>query len=87
MAYAQVMASRDFIMQLQGYGLTTVEVHYFMPDHPSLLQMFAFQQYDVAPKFPVLRISSTSGGATSRRRCIGADCRPTSDRPQRMARG
>ncbi len=55
MAYAQVMASRDFIMQLQGYGLTTVEVHYFMPDHPSLLQMFAFQQYDVAPKFPVLR--------------------------------
>ena len=45
---------RDFIMQLQGYGLTTVEVHYYMPDHPSLLQQFVWQQYDVAPQFPVL---------------------------------
>lgn len=47
--------SPDFLRQLQGYGLTTIEVHYFLPDHPSLLQLFAFQQYDVAPRFPVLR--------------------------------
>lgn len=48
------MVSRDFITQLEGYGLTTIEVHYYMPDHPSLLQMFAFQQYDIAPRFPRL---------------------------------
>ena len=49
------MASRDFLMQLEGYGLSTVEIHYFMPDHPSLLQQFVLQQYDIAPRFPVLR--------------------------------
>lgn len=48
-------ASPDFIRQMEGYGLTTVEVHYFLPDHPRLLQLFAFQQYDEAPTFPVLR--------------------------------
>ena len=25
-----------------------------MPDHPSLLQMFLWQQYDLAPRFPGL---------------------------------
>tara|TARA_R110002167_G_scaffold159725_4_gene355415 strand:+ start:641 stop:883 length:243 start_codon:yes stop_codon:yes gene_type:complete len=40
---------------MEGYGLTTVEVHYFLPDHPRLLQLFAFQQYDEAPTFPVLK--------------------------------
>ena len=48
------MVSRDFLKQLDGYGLTTVEIHYFMPDHPSLLQLFVWQEYDVAPRFPVL---------------------------------
>lgn len=46
---------RAFLKQLQGYGLSTVEIHYYMPDHPSLLQQFIWQEYDVAPKFPVLR--------------------------------
>ncbi|MEO6092172.1 MAG: usg protein [Novosphingobium sp.] len=49
------MASRDFQMQLAGYGLSTVEIHYYLPDHPSLLQQFVLQQYDIAPRFPVLR--------------------------------
>jgi len=48
------MVSRDFLKQLDGYGLTTVEIHYFMPDHPSLLQLLVWQEYDVAPRFPVL---------------------------------
>lgn len=48
------MPSRDFLAQLEGYGLTTIEIHYYMPDYPALLQMFAFQQYDVAPRFPLL---------------------------------
>lgn len=48
-------ASDDFLRQLRGYGLSTVEIHYHLPDHPGLLQLFVMQQYDVAPKFPVLR--------------------------------
>jgi len=48
-------ASPDFIRQIEGYSLTTVEIHYFFPDHPRLLQLYAFQQYDEAPQFPVLR--------------------------------
>ncbi len=48
------MASRDFIRQLQGYGLTTAEILYRMPDHPGLLQTFVWQEYDLAPRFPQL---------------------------------
>ena len=49
------MASRDFLKQLEGYGLSTVEIHYHLPDHPALLQLFVLQHYDVAPRFPVLK--------------------------------
>jgi uncharacterized protein Usg len=49
------MASQDFLRQLRGYGLSTVEIHYYMPDHPDLLQLFVMQQYDVAPRFPQLK--------------------------------
>ena len=48
------MGSREFELQLRGYGLTTAEIHYYMPDHPSLLQQFVWQEYDSAPDFPVL---------------------------------
>jgi uncharacterized protein Usg len=48
------MASRDFVLQIQGYGLMTAEISYFMPDHPSLIQLFVWQTYDTAPTFPIL---------------------------------
>lgn len=48
------MTDRAFLVQLEGYGLTTAEICYFMPDHPSLLQLFVWQEYDAAPDFPVL---------------------------------
>lgn len=48
------MVSREFLRQLQGYGLLTAEVSYYMPDHPDLIQLFVWQEYDVAPRFPVL---------------------------------
>ena len=41
-------------MQLRGYRLTTAEILYRLPDHPSLLQTFVWQDYDIAPRFPVL---------------------------------
>lgn len=44
----------DFVLELQGYRLTTAQIFYHMPDHPRLLQEFIWQHYDVAPKFPRL---------------------------------
>ena len=41
-------------VQLDSYRLTTAEILYHMPDHPGLLQSFVWQDYDLAPRFPVL---------------------------------
>ena len=49
------MPDHDFIRQLDGYGLTTAEIQYRMPDQLSMLQLFIWQQYDVAPDFPTLQ--------------------------------
>jgi uncharacterized protein Usg len=48
------MSDSDFLRQIDGYGLATIQIHYFMPDHRSLLQQFVIQKYDVAPQFPEL---------------------------------
>jgi uncharacterized protein Usg len=47
-------------MPMQGalikpYSLTTAEILYRLPDHPSLLQTFIWQNLDLAPHFPELR--------------------------------
>jgi len=47
------MAS-SLLRQLAGYGLTTAEILYRLPDHPSMLQSFVWQDYDRAPDFPEL---------------------------------
>ncbi|TVR09869.1 MAG: aspartate-semialdehyde dehydrogenase [Salinarimonadaceae bacterium] len=49
------MVSRAFNRQMEGYGLITAELLYRMPDHPTILQTFLWQEYDLAPDFPVLR--------------------------------
>lgn len=41
-------------LMLQGYGLTTAQILYRLPDHPHLLQSFVWQHYDLAPRFPEL---------------------------------
>jgi uncharacterized protein Usg len=46
---------RDFSAQLSGFSLTTAEILYRLPDHPSLLQSYIWQEYDVHPRFPRLR--------------------------------
>jgi uncharacterized protein Usg len=48
------VVSDDFRKQVLGYGLTTAEILYRMPDHPSLLQTYVWQNYDLCPKFPEL---------------------------------
>jgi uncharacterized protein Usg len=44
----------NLLVQMKDYRLTTAEILYHMPDHPDLLQAFVWQDYDIAPQFPVL---------------------------------
>ena len=41
--------------QLRDHRLTTAEILYHLPDHPRILQSYIWQDYDLAPRFPVLR--------------------------------
>ncbi|MGD0719588.1 MAG: usg protein [Roseiarcus sp.] len=52
---ARMVASPDFVRQLEGFSLTTAEILYRLPDHPALLQSYVWQEYDLAPRFPALR--------------------------------
>jgi len=44
----------EMSIQLEGFRLTTAQIYYHMPDHPTVLQEFIWQNYDLAPKFPKL---------------------------------
>lgn len=48
------MQTREVELMLQGHGLTTAEITYRMPDFRSMLQIFTWQDYDLAPEFPKL---------------------------------
>lgn len=45
----------DLALQIKDYRLTTAEILYRLPDHPSLLQSYIWQEYDIAPEFPTLK--------------------------------
>ena len=47
--------SEDFRKLALGYGLTTAQILYRMPDHRSLLQTYVWQNYDLFPEFPELQ--------------------------------
>jgi hypothetical protein len=46
---------KDMEKQLNGYGLTTAQILYHLPDHPAILQTYVWQDYDLAPDFPEMR--------------------------------
>jgi uncharacterized protein Usg len=50
-----IMSGTNFLKMLDGYGLTTAQIHYRLPDQPSLLQLYVWQEYDLAPSFPTLQ--------------------------------
>ena len=50
-----MQASPAVEKQMAGYGLTTAEILYRMPDHPALLQSYLWQDYDLFPEFPTLK--------------------------------
>lgn len=41
-------------LMLKGYGLTTAEFYYRMPDYLNVLNSFIWQEYDLAPDHPKL---------------------------------
>ncbi|TGD45428.1 aspartate-semialdehyde dehydrogenase [Pseudotabrizicola sediminis] len=41
-------------LMLKGYGLTTAEMVYRMPDYRNVLNTFVWQDYDLAPDYPRL---------------------------------
>ncbi|MEL7098626.1 MAG: usg protein [Pseudomonadota bacterium] len=43
------MPETETELLLKGYGLTTAEFFYRMPDYPSVLNTFVWQEYDRAP--------------------------------------
>jgi uncharacterized protein Usg len=49
------MASSGFHLQLEGYGLTTANILYHLPDYPKIIQSYVWQEYDLHPEFPELR--------------------------------
>ncbi len=38
----------------EGWRLATAEIIYRLPDHPSLLQSYIWQNYDLPPDYPAL---------------------------------
>lgn len=49
------MVSSDLQKYVLGYGLTTAEILYHMPDYPTVLQTYLWQYHDLAPEFPHLK--------------------------------
>ena len=41
-------------LQLQGFRLATAEILYHLPDYPTLLQSYIWQEYDQTPDYPEL---------------------------------
>ena len=51
------MASRDFCRMIEGYGLTTANIFYRLPDYPAIVQSYVWQEHDLHPDFPELQNS------------------------------
>lgn len=48
------MPTNETELMLKGYGLTTAEFFYRIPDYRNVLNTFVWQDYDIAPDHPRL---------------------------------
>ena len=64
------MVSKDFLKQVNGYGLTTAHILYRRPDHHWLLQSYVWQDYDMFPNSPSCSTFSSFGRRSWKARCI-----------------
>lgn len=54
MTNATAATGSETELMLKGYGLTTAEMFYRMPDYRNVLNSFVWQDYDLAPDYPRL---------------------------------
>jgi uncharacterized protein Usg len=50
----EIAQMTDLERMMKGYGLTTAQLYYGFPDHPEVLNTFIWQEYDLAPDYPIL---------------------------------
>ncbi len=82
------MSVVEFRKQLEGYGLTTANILYRMPDHPSVLQTYVWQAYDLAPRFPATpQVPGFLVARTRRTAAFGAGRAQAPDQRARSAHG
>lgn len=48
------MTPSETELMLKGYGLTTAEIIYYLPDYTHVLNSYIWQEYDLAPDHPKL---------------------------------
>lgn len=48
------MQASETELMLRGYGMTTAEIYYRMPDYRSVINSFVWQHMDLAPDYPEL---------------------------------
>jgi uncharacterized protein Usg len=48
------MPKTETELMLKGYGLTTAELYYRLPDYRNVINSFIWQEYDLAPDYPEL---------------------------------
>ena len=48
------MDKQETELMLKGYGLTTAQIYYRMPDYQRVLNAYLWQAYDLAPDYPKL---------------------------------
>ena len=48
------MRPNETELMLKGYGLTTAEIFYRIPDYRNVINTFVWQEYDLAPDYPKL---------------------------------
>ena len=49
-----MQVSPALVREVEGYGLTTAQIVYRVPDRLEVLQEFIWQEFDLFPKFPEL---------------------------------
>ena len=69
---------RDFELMVKDYRLTTAEILYHMPDHPSLLQTYVWQGLDSRRSSRPCTSSWPSGKARSTAACTASRSRARS---------
>jgi uncharacterized protein Usg len=51
---ASPMQASETELMLRGYGMTTAEIYYRLPDYRSVINTFVWQHMDLAPDYPEL---------------------------------